>query len=435
MGLLTVHPAARLHGHLTVPGDKSISHRALMLGAIAQGTTRISGCLDAEDCRVTQAAFEAMGVPIQWRGDDVQLEGRGLRGLKASPRPIDLGNSGTSMRLLLGILAGQSFSATLTGDASLSTRPMARVTHPLRRMGARIDGAGDANLAPLTIRGGHLTGITYTLPIPSAQVKSALLLAGLYAEGTTTLVEPVLTRDHTERMLAAMGTAISVIGDPSDGRTMTVRGGRELTARDFRIPGDLSSAAFWLVGAALRPGSSVTVRGVGLNPTRTGFIDVLRAMGGRVTVREAADESWEPRGDVTVDGGPLHGATIAGPMIPRLIDELPILMVAAAAAEGRTVIRDAEELRVKETDRIRSMVSNLQALGTRMTVEGHAVVIDGPTRFRHGTVSSFGDHRTAMAMGIAGLLADGPVQVEDTACIRTSYPAFPATLRTLSKNH
>ena len=435
MASLTVHPAARLRGVLTVPGDKSISHRALMLGAIAHGPTTITGCLEADDCRATQAAFAAMGVPIDWRGDRVRIEGRGLRGLTAPARPIECGNSGTTMRLLLGILAGQPFSATLTGDASLVKRPMARVTHLLRGMGATIDGAQEANFAPLTIRGGALKSLDYRMTIPSAQVKSALLLAGLYATGgggVTRVVEPVLTRDHTERMLAAMGAAISIIGDLHHGRTITVRGGQELTGREFQIPGDLSSAAFWWVAAAIVPGAEVTVRGVGLNPTRTGILEVLRAMGADLTVEEAPGQSWEPQGDVTVRGSRLQGMTIEGPLLPRLIDELPILMVAAAAAEGRTVIRDAAELRVKETDRIHSMTTSLQTLGARIAVEGDTVTIEGPTRFRAGTVSSFGDHRTAMASAVAALLADGPVQIEETACVSTSYPAFAETLRTLT---
>lgn len=433
MESLTVHPTSRLHGEITVPGDKSISHRALMLGAIAAGTTTIHGCLEADDCRATQAAFTAMGVPIQWQDSVVRLEGRGLYGLTAPTRPLDLGNSGTSMRLLLGILAGQPFSATLTGDASLSRRPMARVTHPLRQMGATIEGRDDANYAPLTIRGGRLSPLTYTMPVPSAQVKSALLLAGLSADGMTTLVEPTLTRDHTERMLGAMGAAISVIGDLSNGRTVTIRGGHELAAQTFRVPGDLSSAAFWMVAAAIVPGSRVTIRGVGLNPTRTGVVEVLRAMGGKVTVDEEPGQPWEPSGAVTVDAGPLHGTTIEGAILPRLIDELPILMVAAAAAEGRTIIRDAVELRVKETDRIQSMATNLQAVGARVAVEDHTLIIDGPTRFHGGAVTSFGDHRTAMAMAVAGLRADGPVTIEDTACIKTSYPQFVATLKSLTR--
>ena len=436
MASLTVHPAARLRGTLAVPGDKSISHRALMLGAVAQGPTTIIGCLEAEDCRATQAAFTAMGVPIDWRGDRVRIEGRGLHGLSAPSGPIDCGNSGTTMRLLLGILAGQPFLATLTGDASLKKRPMARVTHLLRRMGARIEGKEDANFAPLTVRGSTLKSLDHQMTVPSAQVKSALLLAGLYATGgggMTRVVEPVLTRDHTERMLAAMGAAISIIGDLKNGRTITVRGGQELTGRDFQIPGDFSSAAFWWVAAAIVPGSAVTVLGVGLNPTRTGLLEVLQAMGADVTVEEAPGQTWEPQGNVTVRGSPLHGTTIAGPLIPRLIDELPILMVAAAAAEGRTVICDAAELRVKETDRIHSMTTSLQTLGARVAVEGDTITLEGPTRFRGGTVDSFGDHRTAMAMAIAGLRAEGPVTIEDTACVNTSYPGFADTLRTLPK--
>ena len=435
MESLTVHPAARVRGTVDLPGDKSISHRALMLGAVARGTTTITRCLDAEDCRATAAAFTAMGVSIDWQGDAVRVEGRGLRGLAPPARPIDCGNSGTSMRLLLGLLAGQPFSATLVGDASLSRRPMARVTHPLRRMGAAIDGADDGNRAPLTVRGGRLTGLTYTMPIASAQVKSALLLAGLSAEGATVITEPVLTRDHTERLLAAMGATISVIGDPTDGRTITLHGGQALTGRPLAIPGDLSSAAFWLTAAALVPGSSVTVRDVGLNPTRTGLLEILRAMGAAITVAPAPDDGWEPRGAVTVEAGPLRGITIDGPIIPTVIDELPIVMIAAAAAQGRTVIAGAGELRAKETDRLQSMGTNLQALGARATVDGDTMTIEGPTRFRGGRVASFGDHRTAMACSIPAVAADGPVTIDDTACLRTSYPAFAATLQALAKKH
>ncbi len=435
MESLTVSPAALLRGTLDVPGDKSISHRALLFGGIASGPTRITRMLDAEDCRATQRALAALGVPIRWTDDEVVVEGRGLHGLTAPAAPLDCGNSGTTMRLFLGLLAGQPFAATVTGDPSLSKRPMARVTHVLRTMGARVEGHDDANFAPLTVRGGALHGITYDMPVPSAQVKSAILLAGLYADGHTVVKEPIPTRDHTERMLLAMGagTALSIIGDPSDGRTITLRGGQPLTGQTFCIPGDLSSAAFWLVAAALRPGSSVTVRDVGLNPTRNAALDVLRTMGASVTVREAPDDGWELRGDVTVEHAPLRGTTIASAVIPMLIDELPILMIAAAVAEGRTVIEGARELRVKETDRIHSMVTGLQALGARASVEGDTVVIEGPTRFRGGRITSYGDHRTAMAFAIAALAADGPVTIEDTACIRTSYPAFPETLRALAQ--
>lgn len=432
MDVLTVTPAAPLRGAVAVPGDKSITHRALILGAIARGTTRIRHGLEADDCRATQAACAAMGVPIRRMGDEIQMEGVGLQGLAAPAQPLDCGNSGTTMRLLLGVLAAQPFTATLIGDPSLSQRPMARVTHLLRTMGAAIEGGQHGNFAPLTIRGGPLNGLTHRMTVPSAQVKSALLLAGLAAQGETVITEPILTRDHTERMLAAMGGSISVIGDPTDGRTITLQGGQALTAQTFEIPGDLSSAAFWCVAAAVVPGSSVTVRDVGLNPTRTGVLEVLQAMGARVTVTPSEDQAWEPRGTVTVSAAPLRGTTIAGPLVPRLIDELPILMVAAAAAHGRTTIRDVAELRVKETDRLCSMVSNLTALGARVAVEGDTVLVDGPAAFRAGTVPSFGDHRTAMAMAVAGLTASGPVRVEDTACIRTSYPEFSDTLRALA---
>ncbi|MBI4313885.1 MAG: 3-phosphoshikimate 1-carboxyvinyltransferase [Candidatus Omnitrophica bacterium] len=431
MEALTVRPGSHLAGILTVPGDKSISHRALMFGALAQGATRITHCLDAEDCRATQTVFSALGIRSEWNAKEVIVEGKGLHGLKAAAGPLDCGNSGTSMRLLMGILAGQSFSTTLTGDASLSRRPMGRVAKPLRAMGAVITGKEDGNFAPLTIQGGALRGMVHTLEVPSAQVKSAILLAGLYASGQTVVKESILTRDHTERMMVRFGAAVSVIGDISNGRTVAVQSGRELHAQSLDVPGDISSAAFWMVAAAITPGSRLTVKRVGLNPTRTGILDVLKSMGASLGVLVEDPDAPEPMGDVTVGYSPLHGTTISETMLPRLIDELPILMVAAAAAEGRTIIENAKELRVKETDRIQSMAQNLTAVGAKMMVEGDTIVLDGPTRFRPAKVSSFGDHRTAMAMAIAALSADGPIQIEDVACIRTSYPSFFSTLKTL----
>lgn len=431
MEAFTVHPASRLSGSIAVPGDKSISHRALMFGALAQGPSRITHCLDADDCRATQGAFSAMGVVTEWNPQEVIVQGCGPHGLKAPSGPIDCGNSGTSMRLLMGILAGQPFSATLIGDPSLSRRPMKRVADPLRAMGAKITGKDGGNLAPLTVTGGDLHGMVHVLQVPSAQVKSAILLAGLYASGHTVVKETVLTRDHTERMMVSFGASISVIGDPSNGRTITVQSGKELQPQSVDVPGDISSAAFWLVAAAITPGARMTIQGVGLNPTRTGILDVLKAMGAKISVQMHDPDAPEPTGDLTVEHGPLHGTTIDEAMLPRLIDELPILMVAASAAEGRTTIENAKELRVKETDRIQSMSQNLNAVGVKIAVEGDTVVINGPTRFKSAKVSSFGDHRTAMSMAIAALSANGPVQIEDVACIRTSYPSFFPTLQML----
>ncbi len=367
--------------------------------------------------------MEELGVPIRDEGGAVLVEGRGPEALRAPSRPLEMGNSGTTARLLLGILAGRPIQATLIGDESLSKRPMRRVTEPLERMGASFEGADHL---PLTVRGGALRGIRYSLPVASAQVKSAVLLAGLSADGPTTVVEPVPTRDHTERMLRHLGARVRTAGTE-----VTVEPGARLQARELDIPGDISSAAFFLAAAAIVPGSSVTVRGVGLNPARTGFLDILRAMGAQVAVTPAPDSGWEPRGDVTMVHGPLRSVTLEPSAVPGVIDELPILMVAATQAAGVSRMKGLDELRVKETDRIQSMVQGLTAMGARIRAEGDSVFVEGPARLRGARVSSFADHRTAMALAVAGLTAEGETSVEGSEWVGISFPEFAQLLERL----
>ncbi len=418
---LVVGPGSPLRGALRMPGDKSISHRAALLGGLASGTTRVRGFLRAEDCLATLRCLRGLGVPVEEIADDLVIRGGGLR----EPEDVlDVGNSGTTIRLLSGVLAGQPFHSVLTGDQSIRRRPMDRVAEPLRRMGARISGREGGRLAPLSIDGGGLQGIAYAAPVASAQVKSAVLLAGLFAEGETAVREPQLSRDHTERMLGAFGVTVL-----RDGLTVRLRGPAVLRGTALRVPGDLSSAAYFLVAAALVPGSEVTVEDVGLNPTRTGVLDILRVMGGRVDVRDVREDGGEPVGTVGVRASRLHGAVIGGDLIPRAIDELPVVAVAACLAEGETVIRDAAELRVKESDRIAALARELGRLGAAIEAQPDGLAIAGIRRLRGGRVASGGDHRIAMALAVAGLCADSPVVIDDPACIQTSFPEFEATLR------
>ena len=418
---LVVSPAGRLRGRVRVPGDKSISHRAALIGALARGDTVIHDFLRADDCLHTVSCLRALGVGIEDEGSRLIVRGMGPR-WRAPMTPLDAGNSGTTMRLLAGILAGQPFQTELTGDASLRTRPMDRIVEPLSRMGARIVASGDGRFPPLRISGGSLRGITYTLPVASAQVKSAVLLAGLLAEGPTTVVEPTPTRDHTERMLAAFGAPIRRDGDRVSVTAAALRG------HEVRVCGDISSAAFLLAAAAAMPGSELTVEHVGLNPTRTGFLDVLRALGAEVDVRQTGEDTGEPVGAVTVRGRRLRGVRIGGSLIPRVIDELPVLCVIATAAEGETVISDAAELRVKESDRIAVIARGLRALGGEVEERPDGLTVYG-SRLRGGRVGSAGDHRIAMAFAVAGLLADGPVTVEGAESIAVSFPEFTRVLR------
>ena len=411
-------PAGPLRGTLTVPGDKSVSHRALMLAALAEGDSHISGFLEGEDTRATAAVFAQLGVSIETPAPGERLvHGVGLHGLRGSGRPLDCGNAGTGMRLLTGLLAGQAFDSTLVGDESLSRRPMRRVTEPLASMGASIDSR--EGLPPLRIHGGRrLQGIRYELPVASAQVKSALLLAGLYAEGETEILEPHPTRDYTERMLAAFGWPIEF----APGRAR-LSGGHALRATDVQVPADFSSAAFFLVAASLVPGSDLLLRAVGLNPRRTGLLQALRLMGADIEVLDPRHSGGEPVADLRVRHAPLHAIELPAALVPDMIDEMPALFVAAAMAQGTTVIRGAAELRVKESDRIASMAAGLRALGVVIDETPDGAVIAGGA-FGPGTVESHGDHRVAMSFAVAGLLASGGVRIQDCRNVATSFPGF-----------
>ncbi|MGB3271174.1 MAG: 3-phosphoshikimate 1-carboxyvinyltransferase [Rhodanobacter sp.] len=410
--------AGPLHGSVAVPGDKSVSHRALMLAAIAEGRSRIRGFLEGEDTRATAAVLARLGVRIEAPADGERIvHGVGLHGLRGAAQPLDCGNAGTGMRLLAGLLAGQSFDSVLVGDASLSKRPMRRVTDPLAQMGARIDSHG--GLPPLHIHGGAaLRGIRYELPVASAQVKSALLLAGLYAEGTTEILEPHPTRDYTERMLAAFGWPI----DFAPGRAR-LDGGHALLAVDVEVPADFSSAAFFLVAASIVPGSQLRLPGVGLNPRRTGLLQALRLMGADIVVEREHLAGGEPVGDLVVRHAPLHGIELPAALVPDMIDEFPILFIAAAAASGRTVVRGAAELRVKESDRIAAMASGLRALGVAIEETPDGAIVDGGP-IGAGTVESLTDHRIAMSFAVAGLRATDPVRINDCRHVATSFPGF-----------
>ncbi len=414
-----IHPGGTLQGPVRVPGDKSISHRAVMLGALADGETEVHGFLEGEDSLATLRAFRAMGVEVEGpRDGHLRIRGAGLDGLRAPPGPLDLGNSGTSMRLLAGILAAQPFDSVLQGDASLSRRPMARITHPLARMGARIETA-PGGTPPLRIHGGRrLQGIDYVMPVASAQVKSCLLLAGLYAEGRTCVTEPAPTRDHTERMLASFGCEVL-----REAGRICVAGGGRLRATAIEVPGDISSAAFFMVGAAITPGAEVCLTGVGINPTRTGVVNILRAMGASLDIENERMAGGEPVGDIRVRASRLRGIVIPRDQVPLAIDEFPALFIAAACAEGETVLQGAAELRVKESDRIQVMADGLRALGVDARPTDDGMVIRGG-RLGGGCVDSHGDHRIAMAFAMAGLRADGIIEIRDCANVATSFPGF-----------
>ena len=414
-------PAAPpLRGTISVPGDKSISHRALMLAALARGTSTISGMNPGEDVRATARAVEALGVRVDLTDEDnVEVEGYGLAGLREPADVLDLGNSGTSMRTLLGLCAGIEGLSVLTGDDSLRSRPMLRVAAPLRQMGASVDGRSYGDLPPMTVRGGDLRGIDAELNVASAQVKTAILLAGLRAKGSTSVTEPGPSRDHTERMLAAAGVEVR-----RDGTTCSVDGGAQPLARDWRVPGDTSSALYLIVAALLVPESELTVTDVLLNPTRTGALDVLVRMGADLTVEEREVSGGEPRGDVTARSSALAGTAVEPAEVPGLIDDLPLLAVAAAQAEGTTTIAGAAELRVKESDRIAAMVAGLRALGGAAEESPDGMTIRGPTRLAGGAVDSLGDHRVAMSFAIAGLVSDEGVKVSRWSCVDTSFPGF-----------
>lgn len=410
---------AALRGTLRVPGDKSISHRAIMLSAIAEGESLIEGFLEGADALATLAAFRRMGVEIAGpQAGQVRVRGVGLRGLRAAAGPLDMGNSGTSMRLLAGLLAGQSFATTLIGDASLTRRPMRRVTEPLARMGARI-AASASGTAPLEITPvARLHGIDYPMPVASAQVKSSLLLAGLYADGETCVAEPACTRDHTERMLAGFGYPVR-----QSGSRVCLSGGGRLNGCRLRIPADISSAAFFLVGASIAPGSDLTLTEVGINPTRVGVVNILRAMGADIALCDTRTAGGEPVADIRVRAAPLKGIRIPLDQVPLAIDEFPALFIAAACAEGETVLTGAEELRVKESDRIQTMAEGLAALDIVAQPLPDGIRIVGG-RIGSGCVRAHADHRIAMSFAIAGLRAAGPIEVRDCANVETSFPGF-----------
>lgn len=414
-------PGSSLAGRIRVPGDKSISHRSIMLGSLAEGTTEVEGFLEGEDALATLQAFRDMGVVIEGpHHGRVTIHGVGLHGLKAPAGPLYMGNSGTSMRLLSGLLAAQPFDTTLTGDASLSKRPMNRVAKPLREMGAVIETAPEGR-PPLTIKGGQrLTGMAYEMPMASAQVKSCLLLAGLYAAGSTSVTEPAPTRDHTERMLRGFGYPVSV-----EGSTVSVEAGHKLTATRIEVPADISSAAFFLVAASIAEGSELVLEHVGINPTRTGVIDILKLMGGDITLENQREVGGEPVADIRVRAAKLKGIDIPEDLVPLAIDEFPVLFVAAACAEGRTVLRGAEELRVKESDRIQVMADGLIALGVKAEPTPDGIIIEGGS-IGGGEVWAHGDHRIAMSFSVASLRATAPIRIHDCANVATSFPNFLA---------
>jgi 3-phosphoshikimate 1-carboxyvinyltransferase len=408
-----------LRGEISVPGDKSIAHRAVIFASVAQGRSRIFNLSGGDDNSRTVRAFRQMGVEILREDDGLVIEGKGWDGLAAPKGPIDCGNSGTAMRLLSGILAGRPFGSELDGDSSLRQRPMQRVIEPLTHMGAKIVSKNGDGLAPLAIQGGALHGIHYLMPIASAQVKSAILLAALQADGVTTVEEPLKSRDHTEVMIRGFGGQISV-----DAKTVAIKGGQSLTGRDVRIPGDISSAAFFLVAAAMIPGSDIMIHNVGCNPTRDGVIEALQHMGAAIQLINRRVEAGEQVADVRVTGGPLKGIAVGPELAARTIDEYPILSIAAALADGVTTFFDVKELRYKESDRITAMTEGLRRLGVKVDEREDGMTIYGTKRLRGARVRSFGDHRVAMSLAIAGLCSDGGIEINDADCADVSFPGF-----------
>jgi 3-phosphoshikimate 1-carboxyvinyltransferase len=429
MKTFSVRSCGPIRTTITVPGDKSMSHRSAMFASLAEGRSVITGFLEAEDCLSTVGAMRSLGARIEHTGEGTfVVEGTGGR-LSQPTGDVDCGNSGTTMRLLSGIIAAQPIRARMTGDASLSKRPMGRVIKPLTEMGARFTAEGGEGRPPLVVEGGSLKPLSYEMPVASAQVKSAVLLAGLFAEGETSVTEPAACRDHTERMLQEFGVGLDLgLPDEHGRRRIAIKGPQKLRARDFAVPGDISSAAFWLVAGSAKEGSEITMHGAGLNPTRDGIITVLRRMGADITATPDDPNAAEPSGTIVVKGGKLTGTVIAGAEIPNVIDELPVLAVAAALATGKTIIRDAKELRVKETDRIAAVAGNLRAMGAHVTETEDGMEIEGGHPLHGATLQCFHDHRIAMAFAIAGLFASGETVIEKVECVATSYPTFGATL-------
>lgn len=415
-----IEPSKGLRGTLTIPGDKSISHRSIMFGSLAEGDTEITGFLYGDDCLSTVGAFRSMGIDIDVTDEKIVVHGKGLHGLQEPDNFIDVGNSGTTIRLISGILAGQPFNTVLTGDASIRKRPMGRVIKPLSQMGARIVGRKGNTLAPLSIEGTKLQPIHYESPVASAQVKSSVLLAGLYAEGWTEVTEPSLSRNHTELMLKSFGAEIE-----SEGTTARVKGNPKLTGQRIEVPGDISSAAYPLVAGSIIPGSEIVLKNVGLNPTRTGIIDVLLDMGADLTIQNERVSGGEKMGDIVVRSAALHGTTIAGDLIPRLVDEIPVIAVAAACADGVTEIHDAQELKVKESNRLETVAKGLRAFGCDIEVLDDGLRIAGGRPLQAGAVcDSYADHRIAMSMTIAALAAQGAAEIEQFEAVSVSWPSF-----------
>ncbi len=439
MKSLTITPGRALKGTIAVPGDKSVTHRAIILTALAEGSSTISSYCRGEDCLNTMRAFHALGVRIDETPGQLTVHGKGFWGLSEPNGPIDCGNSGTGIRLLTGLLSGQDFFTVLTGDESIRRRPMGRVVKPLRDMGAVIAGRKGGELAPLAITGKRLHGIEYVSPVASAQVKSSLLLAGLFAEGTTRFREPRLSRDHTERMFQFFGIPLT-----RDGWTLVLQGRPAVGWQGHRlvIPGDFSAAAFFIVGATIVPGSDITIRNVGINPTRTGLIDVMQSMGADIQILSQREEAGEPVADLRVRSAPLKGIAIGPDLIPQTIDEFPILCVAAAVAQGDTRISGAEELRVKESDRIATMSAELKAMGAQISEKPDGMIIQGSgTAGENGRLraaakaQSHGDHRVAMSLAIGGLTAETGMTIADTGCVETSFPNFESALSELLTHH
>jgi 3-phosphoshikimate 1-carboxyvinyltransferase len=432
---LKINPADKLKGEIEVPGDKSVSHRAVMLSSLSNGKNIINNFLPSEDCLRTVECFRAMGIQIDISSDKKTLTvlGKGLSGLKEPKDILYVGNSGTTIRLMLGILAGQHFQTMITGDETIKRRPMKRVVDPLRRMGAVITGKEDGNFAPLEIKGGSLSAIEYSLPMASAQVKSAIMLAALFAKGTTKIIEPLPSRDHTERMFEYFGIPFT-----KSNNLIIVGAGRDLPLHNFvatniDVPGDISSAAFFIVAGIIAPDSRIIIKNVGLNPTRTGIIDVLRAMGAKIEIQNEKVLSGESRGDILVRTSKLKGITIEGEIIPRLIDEIPAIAIAASQAEGLTIIKDAKELRVKESDRIATICGMLKKMGAKAKETPDGMIIEGPCKLKGAEIESCGDHRIAMSAAIAGLIATDEMVIENSECIETSFPGFETLLGYLPK--
>ena len=424
-----IKPSGKLRGEITVPGDKSISHRSVMLGSIAKGDTKISGFLTGEDCLSTIDCFKKLGIDIEVNGTDVTVHGKGLKGLSAPAETLDVGNSGTTLRLMSGILSAQPFTTRLTGDSSIQKRPMGRVASPLGLMGAKITSENEKMTAPLTIEGQSLHGIDYTLPVASAQVKSALILAGLYADGETRITEPEATRDHTEIMLNYLGADIRKEGD-----TIVVRPAAELTGKDITVPGDISSAAYFIAAALISKDSEVLIKNVGVNPTRTGIITAFKAMGGNIELTNERTVCGEPVADILVRSSRLHGVVIKGAIIPKLIDEIPVIAAAACYASGETVIADAAELRVKESDRIKTMAAELGRMGATVIQTDDGMIILGGIPLHGAVCESYNDHRVAMSVAVAALGAKGETQIKACGCVDISIPGCFDALMSLRED-